>query len=116
MELLCTILVPKREPMKRKLANLICVLLSTVPVLFLAVFYSKIASFPNTKVASQNGISVSKREFVYVIIFISVLVYYASYTLARKFNSLNGSGSGLRIFINSAFSLLTILLICFNMV
>ena len=101
---------------KSKSENLICVLLSIAPILFLAIVYFKITAFPNIKIASQSGIIVSSRDFVYVTIFISTLAYYASYILTQKLNALDRLGSGLRIIINAAFSFLVILLIYFNMV
>lgn len=102
--------------MGRKSYNLLCVLISIAPFLLLAALYSKVASLPNIKIVGQNGMVVTKGEFSFLIILLSVLIYYASYVLSQRFNVLKVSGFGLRIVINTVFSILTGLLICVNMV
>ena len=103
--------------MKQK-SNLICVFISVVPIALLFFFFNGLGQFTNTKSSGRNGMIISRSSFIFLMVGLSVLWYYASILISQRligFNSLI-SQAGLRSLINILFSALSILLILSNLV
>lgn len=101
--------------MKRK-SNLVCVLISLLPIIVLFFFYNSLSDFVNTKIYGSNGMIVSKGSFVFIMIGLGILWYYLSIIISQRLIMLNSKISqiSLRSLINLFFSILSILLILSN--
>jgi hypothetical protein len=96
--------------------NGLFILISVLPVIALFFCYSQLRSNANTQVFGSHGMTISKSSFVFLIIGLSALSYYISDYVAFKLAMVNFgvSQSVSRSLINTAFSLLSILLILSN--
>jgi uncharacterized membrane protein len=102
--------------MKKK-SNLICVFISLLPIILLFFYYNSLGEYTNTKISGSNGMIISRSSFIFVIVGLSVLWYYASVLISQRLIGLNSfiSQVGLRSLINLFFSVLSILLILSNL-
>src|SRR5665213_2828274 len=100
----------------KKRFNLMYVFISIIPVVVLLISYSSLNSLVNTKIFGENGFTVSKFYFVWIIILLSCLWYYLSFLFSKKlsiFKPLIDQKIS-RTLINLFFSILSILLIISN--
>ena len=97
--------------------NLVCLVISILPVIVLLFLYNNLGAFMYTKISGPNGLSVSKSNFLFFLIFFSILFYYASILISQRLVNFSTfiSQSNLRSLINVLFSILTILLILSNL-
>lgn len=102
--------------MQKKL-NLICLLISLLPVIVLLFVYNASPAFVNTKISGGNGMIISKNTFVFIIIGLSFLWYYLSLFISQRLTVLTTviSQFNLRGIINLLFSILSIWLILSNL-
>ena len=97
----------------------ICIIISLLPLVFLAVNYHNLALNPNTKIIGNNGITVSKPGFFIIISCLCVLWYgLARFIYFEGQNSiipLKVNKNILRILVNLFLSALSFLLILSNL-
>ena len=110
------IFVLQISKMKKK-SNLICVFISLLPIILLFFYYNSLGQYTNTKISGSNGMIISRSSFIFVIVGLSVLWYYASILISQRLIGLNSfiSQVSLRSLINLLFSVLSILLILSNL-
>ena len=72
---------------KRK-QNIICIIISLIPILVLAISYPLLKENPNTKVTESNGMNVSKEGFLLIIFCLSFLYYYMTTFIIKAINKL----------------------------
>ena len=99
-----------------KKSNLVCGLISLIPIIVLCFLYNRLSSFVNTNSSGEHGMIVSKVTFIYVIIALSLIWYYLSIFFFQKLiNSNFGvSNNGFRILINLFLSIISVVLILSN--
>lgn len=97
--------------------KLVYILVSIIPVIVLFFLYNSLRTFVNTKIFGDNGLIVSKPNFIFVIIGLSFLWYYLSGLFSKKISTLNSgiNQNVVRVLINVFFSVLSILLITSNL-
>ena len=97
--------------------KLVYILVSIIPVIVLFFLYSSLRTFVNTKFFGDNGLIISKINFIFIIIALSFLWYYLSGLFSKKISTLNSgiNQNVVRVLINSFFSFLSILLIVSNL-
>jgi len=100
----------------KKNSNLICIIISAIPIIVLLLLYNRLQAFPNTKISGSNGLIVSKNVFIAILTGLGVLWYFLSMQLAQRLVVLNSviSQFGLRSSINILLSALSLLLILSN--
>ena len=99
-----------------KKSNLVCVLISLLPIIVLFFFYNSLSTFVNTKIFGSNGMIVSKSSFIFILVGLGILWYYLYIIISQSLIGLNSKMSqiSLRSLINLFFSILSILLILSN--
>ncbi len=100
----------------RKKLDIVCILISAVPILALLLLYNRMGEFTYTKTSGVNGMVVSKNVFSIIIVLVSVLWYYLSAYLAKALLGVNiiFNNNVPRVSINLLFSALTIALVVSN--
>ncbi|HEY4875292.1 MAG TPA: hypothetical protein VIH86_06955 [Puia sp.] len=100
----------------KKNSDLICIIISTIPIIVLLFLYNRLPAFPNTKISGSNGLIVSKNVFIAILTGLGVLWYFLSMQIAQRLVILNSviSQFGLRSSINILLSALSLLLILSN--
>jgi hypothetical protein len=100
----------------KKEFKLVYILISIIPVIVLFLLYSSLNTFVNTKIFGQNGMIVSKSNFIFIIIALSLIWYYLSALFSIKISTLNSNFNQniVRVAFNLFFSILSILLIISN--
>ena len=101
--------------MSKKL-NIICSIISFIPILILFVYYNSIKAFTNTKIYGTNGIIVSKINFIFVIIISCLIWYYLSFLISDRMQIIHYriSNYWIRIFLNIIFITISVILIFSN--
>lgn len=102
--------------MKKEL-NVVYVFISLIPIIVLFFLYNSLRAFVNTKIFGNNGMIISKANFIFIIIALSFLWYYLSVLFSKKISILNSAINQniIRVIINVFFSVLSILLIISNL-
>lgn len=100
-----------------KISNLIFFIFSILPTLILPIVYNKLIENPNTKISGNGGFILTKIEFVYFIIFSSILGYVIS-LIGSKYNNLISSSLSpfvVRILLNGIITIFLFVLIFSNL-
>ena len=113
---LIIILVAKWFKMNKEF-RVVYILVSIVPLIVLFFLYSSLSTFVNTKIFGDNGMVVSKPNFILIIIALSFVWYFLSGLFSKKISPLISgvNQSVIRVLINSFLSVLSILLIVSNL-
>jgi hypothetical protein len=100
----------------KKNPNLVCIIISAIPIIVLFFLYNRLPAFPNSKISGSNGMMVSKNVFIAILIALAVVWYFLSMHLAQRMVILNSvmNQFGLRSLINILLSALSLLLILSN--
>ncbi|HXR82731.1 MAG TPA: hypothetical protein VN722_00320 [Hanamia sp.] len=100
----------------KKEFNLVYVFISLIPVIVLFFLYSNLGAFANTSIFRNNGMIVSKTNFILVIIALSFVWYYLSFLFSKKISMVSAINQNLvRVLINLFLSVLSIWLIVSNL-
>jgi|SRR5579862_3278023 len=100
----------------KKNTNLICIIISAIPIIVLLFVYNRLPPFPNTKISGQSGMMVSKNVFVAILTGLGALWYFLALQIARRLIIFNSDMAQfrLRASINILLSALSVGLILSN--